>query len=153
MLAAALPLALGLVSVAFVWLAVVLVAAALVLAGIDAFATPSPDRVPVSRVADPQLSIGVGNKVALRVRNPFARPLRAVLVDGVPASFDVDRRRLAAVVAPSEQTDLEYVTRPRHRGSFQFGDVALRVRGPLYLVEKQGRVATAAPANVYPDLR
>ena len=57
------------------------------------------------------------------------------------------------VVAPAQQTDLEYVTRPRHRGSFRFGDVALRVRGPLDLVEKQGRVATAAPANVYPDLQ
>jgi len=151
-LAAALPLALGAVSVAFVWLAVALIAVALILAAVDAVATPRPDRVPVSRVADPQLSIGVGNKIALRVSNPFARPLRAVLVDGVPASFDVDRRRLATVVAPAEQTDLEYVTRPRHRGSFQFGDVALRVRGPLDLVEKQGRVATAAPANVYPDL-
>ena len=44
------------------------------------------------------------------------------------------------------------MTRPRHRGSFHFGDVQLRVRGPLDLVEKQGRVSTAAPANVYPDL-
>jgi uncharacterized protein (DUF58 family) len=138
--------------VAFVWLAVLVVAVALVLATVDALATPRPDRVPVSRVADPQLSIGVGNKIGLRVTNPFARPLRAVFVDSVPASFDVDQRRLAAVVQPSQQTELAYVTRPRHRGSYVFGDVQLRVRGPLDLIEKQGRVATAAPANVYPDL-
>lgn len=152
LLAAALPLALGAVSVAFVWLAIGLLLVSLFLAALDAFATPRPDTVPVSRIADPQLSIGVGNRIALRVGNPFARPLRAVLVDGVPASFDVDRRRVAATVEPAQEADVEYVTRPRHRGSYRFGDVALRVRGPLDLVEKQGRVATAAPANVYPDL-
>ena len=132
--------------------AVAVVIVALVLAALDAYSTPRPDRVPIARVADPQLSIGVGNRVALRVANPFARPLRAVVVDAVPPSFDVDRRLMPVAVAPHEQAELEYVTRPQHRGSFAFGDVQLRVRGPLDLVEKQGRVATSAPANVYPDL-
>ncbi len=152
MLVAALPLALGFVSEAFLILAGLVVLVALLLAAVDAYATPRPDHIPVSRIADPQLSIGVGNKILLRVTNPFRRPLRAVLVDGVPPTFDVDRRRLPVSVAPSEQAEVEYATRPRHRGSYVFGDVALRVRGPLDLVEKQGRVATAAPANVYPDL-
>ena len=146
------PLALGVVSDVFVLVAVAVVLVALLLAAVDAYATPRPDRVPIARVADPQLSIGVGNRVALRVGNPFARPLRAVVVDAVPPSFVVDRRLMPVAIAPHEQADLEYVTRPQHRGSFAFGDVQLRVRGPLGLVEKQGRVATSAPANVYPDL-
>ncbi len=146
------PLALGFVSDLFVLFAFAVVIVALLLAALDAYSTPRPDRVPIARVADPQLSIGVGNRIALRVGNPFARPLRAVVVDAVPASFDVDRRLMPAAVAPQAQADLEYVARPQHRGSFVFGDVQLRVRGPLDLVEKQGRVATAAPANVYPDL-
>lgn len=152
LLAAIVPLALGAVSVAFVYLAVGVVLLGLVLAAVDAVATPRPSGVPVTRVADPQLSIGVGNRVTLRVANPFPRPIRATLVDGVPPSFDVDARYLTAVVPPAGEADIAYVTRPRHRGSFAFGDVELRVRGPLDLVEKQGRVATAAPANVYPDL-
>ncbi len=152
LLAAAVPLALGFVSSAFVLLAVAVVAVALALAVADALATPRPERVPVTRVADAQLSIGVGNHVALHVTNPFASPLRAVLVDAVPPSFDVDRRRFPLSIPPGEAAEVGYVTRPRHRGSFRFGDVALRVRGPLGLVEKQGRVAAAAPANVYPDL-
>jgi uncharacterized protein (DUF58 family) len=146
------PLALGFISDAFVLFAVAVVLGALLLALVDAYSTPRPSQVPIARVADPQLSIGVGNKVALRVSNPFTRPLRAVVVDAVPPSFDVDRRRMPVAVAPHEHADVEYVTRPRHRGSFAFGDVQLRVRGPLDLVEKQGRVAASAPANVYPDL-
>lgn len=139
-------------SEAFVVLAAGVVVAALALAAIDAFSTPRPDRVGIARLGDRQLSIGVGNRVALRVTNPFARPLRAVLVDSVPPSFDVDRRRLPINLPPAGEAEVQYVARPRHRGTFGFGDVHLRVRGPLDLVEKQGRVAAGAPANVYPDL-
>src|SRR5205807_10006261 len=44
---------------------------------------------------------------------------------------------------------------PTRRSSdlFRFGDINLRLRGPLDLVERQGRVGADAPANVYPDLR
>ncbi len=153
LLAASLPLALGIVSEVFVLLAAAIVALALVLAVLDARATPAPERVVVERLADPQLSIGVGNRVALRIANPFRTPLRAVLVDAVPASFEVDRRRIAVTVPPGSETRPEYVTRPRHRGGFAFGDVSLRLRGPLDLVERQGAVPAAAPANVYPNLQ
>ena len=146
------PLALATLSELFVVLAVVVVLVAIVLAAVDARATPAPERVPVRRVADPQLSIGVPNRIALHVVNPFRTPLRAVLVDAVPPSFDVDRRRIAVDLPAGGESEPEYVTRPRHRGGFAFGDVTLRVRGPLDLVERQGTVAAAAPANVYPDL-
>jgi len=153
LLGAAVPLALGAVSVAFVYVAIGLVLVALAIAAVDTFATPDPSRIPIARIADRQLSIGVGNRVGLRVSNPFARPLRMLLVDAVPASFDVDRRLMSATVAPNAEHEIEYVTRPRHRGTFAFGDVQLRVRGPLDLIERQGSVASATPANVYPNLQ
>ncbi len=151
-LAAAIPLALGVVSEAFVWLGVVALVGAFVLAFIDHRATPVPQRIPVRRVADPQLSIGVPNRVTLRIDNPFARPLRAVIADTVPVSFDVDARAASIVVAPNGDGEIMYAARPRHRGTFSFGDLHLRLRGPLDLVERQGRIAAGGPANVYPDL-
>src|SRR5688572_32758152 len=151
-LAAALPLALGGVSDAFVALGVAVIALSLVLAIVDHRATPPPARIPVERVADPQLSIGVPNRVTLRVTNPFARPLRLELADSVPVSFDVDRRRSPLTVAPRGAGEIAYAARPHHRGTFSFGDIHLRLRGPLDLIERQGRVAAKAPANVYPDL-
>jgi uncharacterized protein (DUF58 family) len=151
-LAAAVPLALGGISEAFVALGVAVIALALVLAIVDHRATPTPTRIPVQRVADPQLSIGVANRVILRVTNPFARPLRLELADSVPVSFDVDRRRSPLTVAPQGAGEIAYAARPHHRGTFSFGDIHLRLRGPLDLIERQGRVAATAPANVYPDL-
>jgi uncharacterized protein (DUF58 family) len=152
MLAAAVPLALGGISDAFLALGALVIAAAVLLAIVDHRATPAPARVPVERVADPQLSIGVSNRVTLRVTNPFARPLRLLLADSVPVSFDVDRRRSPLTVAPRENGEIAYAARPHHRGTFSFGDIHLRLRGPLDLIERQGRVAATAPANVYPDL-
>jgi len=152
LLAAAVPLALGGVSDVFVALGVALIALAAALAIVDHRATPAPSRVPIERVADPQLSIGVPNRVTLRVTNPFARPLRLVLADSVPASFDVDHRRSPLTVAARDAGEVAYAARPHHRGSFAFGDIHLRLRGPLDLIERQGRVAAKAPANVYPDL-
>ena len=152
MLAAAVPLAFGGISSAFLWLGVAVIAVALALAIVDHRATPAPAGVPVARVADPQLSIGVPNRVTLRVANPFARPLRLQLADTVPVSFDVEPRRASITVPPRDSADLTYAARPHHRGTFSFGDIHLRLRGPLGLVERQGRIAAAAPANVYPDL-
>ena len=146
------PLALADVTPAFVTLALLMLVAALALAIIDYRATPAPSTVPVERVAEPQLSIGVGNRVTVRLRNPFALPLRATVRDTVPTSFDVDRRTAELVVGPGATAEAAYAARPRHRGSFRFGDVHIRLRGPLDLLQRQGRVAAEAPANVYPDL-
>ena len=146
------PLALADVTPAFVTLALLMLVAALALAIVDYRATPAPSTVPVERVAEPQLSIGVGNRVTVRLRNPFALPLRATVRDTVPTSFDVDRRTAELVVGPGATAEAEYAARPRHRGSFRFGDVHIRLRGPLDLLQRQGRVAAEAPANVYPDL-
>jgi len=151
-LVAALPLALGGISDAFLALGALAIAAAALLAIVDHRATPAPARVTVERLADPQLSIGVSNRVTLRVTNPFARPLRLLLADSVPVSFDVDRRRSPLTVAPRGKGEIAYAARPHHRGTFSFGDIHLRLRGPLDLIERQGRVAATAPANVYPDL-
>ena len=151
-LAAAIPIALGSISAAFVALGVIVLIAVIALAIVDHRATPRPERVTVKRIADPQLSIGVPNRVSLQVSNPFARPLRVVLADTIPVSFDVDQRGASLAVEPRGAAEVTYAARPRHRGTFAFGDVHLRLRGPLDLVERQGRIAASAPANVYPDL-
>ncbi|MBI2324722.1 MAG: DUF58 domain-containing protein, partial [Chloroflexi bacterium] len=152
-LVAAVPLAFGDTSSAFLTLSAALAIVALGLVALDVRATPAPGTLPVRRIAEPQLSIGVPNRVDLRIANPCTRALRMTVRDDVPPGVDVDRRRSEIEIAPGAETDVTYAARPRHRGTFRFGDVHLRVRGPFELVERQGRVAAAADAHVYPDLR
>ena len=151
-LVAVVPLGLAAFADPLVWLAAALGVLTLALAAMDLRATPAPASIAVERVTEPQLSIGVANRIELRVRNPYDRALRATLRDEAPAAFDVDRRRLELLVPASGEATATYTARPRHRGTFELGDVHLRLRGPLDLVERQGRVPAAAQARVYPDL-
>ena len=152
-LIAAFPLALGGVSEAFVALSAVLAAVALALVALDLRSTPRPSSLPVVRVADPQLSLGAPNPVELRIGAPVRRAVHVTVRDDVPAAFDADRRAREVDIAPGTDAVIAYHVRPRHRGTFRFGDVHVRVRGPLRLIDRQGRVPAAAEARVYPDLR
>src|SRR5205814_8578429 len=84
---------------------------------------------------------------------PFALPLRAQLRDTVPPSFAVDRRTAELLVGPGLVAEATYAARPLQRGTFRFGDLHVRLRGPLDLLQRQGRVPADALANVYPDLQ
>ena len=150
---AVLLVALGDVSSVSIAAGIAVALGAVALAVIDARATPRLGAGELEREAPPQLSIGAPHTVRVRVRAPRAGRLEVRVRDEAPASFVVDRRVLAARLPPLGETTLEYVARPRFRGSYRFGALNARVRGPLGLVERQQRVDRDAPANVYPDLR
>lgn len=152
LLAAVVPVALAAVAEPLVWLGMALGGIALGLAAADLRATPAPHMLEVRRVTEPQLSIGVANRVELRVRSRYSRHLTITVRDDAPAAFDVDHRYITLDVPANGEASATYTARPRHRGTFRFGDVHLRIRGPLDLLERQGRVPAAADARVYPDL-
>src|SRR5207245_2240170 len=79
-------------------------------------------------------------------------PLRLLVRDDVPPAFDVDRRVHEARIAPAGTATVEYLARPRHRGTFRFGDVHVRARSVLDLVERQWPVPLGREARVYPNL-
>src|SRR5258708_39723347 len=107
----------------------------------------------IVRSAEPQLIIAAPNRIGLSLRNPTPRPLWLRVRDEVPASFAVEPRVTTAVLPPAGSATAEYVVPPRFRGSFHFGALHTRQRGPLDLVERQSDVPADAPAHVYPDLR
>ncbi|MDQ6859252.1 MAG: DUF58 domain-containing protein, partial [Chloroflexota bacterium] len=152
-LAAAALLALGTLSSVFVALAAVVLVATIGLAIADYRLAPRMGPSDVSRVAEPQLIIGAPNRIGLALRNPTPRPLRMRVRDEVPVSFAVAPRVSAAVLDAGGAQTVEYVARPRYRGSFRFGALHTRQRGPLDLIERQSDIPADAPAHVYPDLR
>ncbi len=152
-LAAAALLAFGTLSSVFVALAAVVLVAAIGLAIADYRLAPRMGPSDVARIAEPQLIVGAPNRIGLALRNPTARPLRVRVRDEVPVSFAVAPRVSAAVLEPAGARIVEYVARPRYRGSFRFGALHTRQRGPLDLIERQSDIPADARAHVYPDLR
>ena len=149
----ALPLALATLYAPIAWAALAICVIALVLAIVDARATPRLSADEVGRTVGAQLSIAAAERVGIAVRNPIDRALAVTVRDDPPAAFNVDRRTVRTVAPPAQTAHVEYVVRPRYRGTFAFGDVHTRQRGPLGLVERQSRVPGAATVKVYPDLR
>ena len=150
--AAAALAALGDVSPAFLVIAVALALAGVILAVIDFRATPRIRPGDITRDAPPQLSIGAPQRIGLHLVTS-GPAIVARVRDEVPHSFSVDPRVVSLRVPAGGEATAEYVVRPRHRGSFRFGSLHSRARGPLGLVERQSRMPADAPANVYPDLR
>lgn len=153
LLVSALFLALGDVSAVFIGAGIAVALGAVALAVVDARSTPRLRAGAVWREATSQLSIGAPHTVRINARSPVARPLEVNVRDEAPPSFAVDRRVLALSVPPLGEASSGYAARPRFRGTYRFGAIHARVRGPLGLVERQLRVGADAPANVYPDLR
>ncbi|MGH2471517.1 MAG: DUF58 domain-containing protein [Candidatus Limnocylindria bacterium] len=152
-LLSAVPIALATFYEPLAWAAVALWAVAIVLAVVDARATRPLTTDDVTREMADQPSLRAAHPVRLVVRNPLPRRLTVTIRDEPPASFDVDRRSVSIDVPARASSSAEYTARPRNRGTFRFGDLHTRQRGPLGLVERRGNVGAAIDVKVYPDLR
>jgi uncharacterized protein (DUF58 family) len=121
----------------------------------------------VSRTVDEKLSLGTENLVKLRIRNSSHGRLSGTLRDEFPEDFIAARKDaredasegflhrsifprdamlrgtkppealLGLSIAPRSESDLAYHVTPPHRGDFAFGDVYLRLRGPLGMLFRQ----------------
>jgi len=112
----------------------------------------SPQAIEVERVMEPQLSLGAPNLIRLFIRNRSDRPWKVVIHDEPPAHMEADFAMSRPSFDGHQSKSIEYHTTPKSRGDFHFGDVWLRVRGRLNLVNRQRRLPLAAPVKVYPNM-
>ncbi|MEW5741820.1 MAG: DUF58 domain-containing protein [Myxococcota bacterium] len=107
----------------------------------------------VWRELPPRLQVGVANRIVLHVVNPGRRALRVALKDDAPDGFGVDREVSTLPVSGKSRARLHYVATPEKRGRFEFGDVNVRVLGPLGLTWHERRTPAAVAVSVFPDMR
>ena len=139
-----------LVAVATVVLAVIAAATDWLLAG-------DGRRVRARRVlGSDKLSLGAWNPVQLELVNGTARPQRAMVRDIPPSHFLVDvPTTVFKIRSAAGLTDtLSYRVRPPQRGDAVFGELYVRIDGPLGLVRRTFRQpGTDQAVRVYPSLR
>ncbi len=127
-------------------------AVVLILAGLDWRLAGRLDSLEVERVYDTKLSLGAENPIRLRIRSRRPRPVTFWLRDEPPEAFRIETRLLSGRIPGRGTWEGVYHVRPLQRGDYRFGDLTLRWLGPLGLVQRQGRLAAAAPVKVYPNL-
>jgi uncharacterized protein (DUF58 family) len=151
--AALVPAALAVASPAFLWLALALDAAVVLLCVLDFFSAPRASDVEVRRAVEPVLSSGVANPVRLELSLSGQRPVRGRVRDEVPPGQEVHGQEQPFSLTPrASRTTLSYSLTPPTRGDLRLGDVHLRLLGPLGLCARQVRVPASQDVKVYPDL-
>ncbi len=115
---------------------------------------PPLERLSVEREVDDKLSLGTQNAVRVRIRNGSDVPLQLELRDSPPDTMPSDLPSAPfqfSLDAGTRQAAVYHVT-PQARGDYAFGDLYLRVRGRLGLVQRQLRVPAPRAVKVYPNL-
>lgn len=136
-----------------VWPLVLLLDAVVVALGVSDFLAARGTKVQVWRELPARLQVGVANRIELHVVNPGARALRLAIKDDGPDDFTVDREVTTLAVSSKSRARLHYVATPEKRGRFAFGDLHVRVLGPLGLAWHERRLPAAVEVSVFPDMR
>jgi uncharacterized protein (DUF58 family) len=110
-------------------------------------------RLEVRRHLPSKLSVGVANRVEVQLIHRSSQAVEVRVRDDVPEAFTATPEEAPLSLPAQSQTRWVYRVTPTKRGKFSFGDVHVRVRGPLGLVFHERTFKAAEPASVFPDLR
>jgi len=111
------------------------------------------DRFRIVREHDDKLSLGVQNRIAIRVSSRADYRITMIIRDEPPDLFvGADSATRSGTIAPGETVTFEYTVRPLRRGDFEFGNLNLRWKGPLGFYTRQAVVEADEPIQVYPNL-
>src|SRR5829696_6167198 len=136
------------------WAALAYDAGLLALAIFDARTSRLPAGVEIFREFGGRFHIGAETEVRVRVDNHTPRAFRLKLKDEYPPELPpLSPREAELDVGPQESKALVYVLRPRRRGRFEFGRVAVRARTRLGLAWREELAGEAVSVKVYPNVR
>ncbi len=125
----------------------------IVLCTLDFLFAPRATDLRVERKISSILSSGVPNPVVIRLELLHRTSIRGEVRDSPPPEvISNGHRRRFYVAAPAPEMELTYRVVPRTRGDLHFGDLHLRLSGPLGICARQQSVRMAQTVRVYPDL-
>lgn len=119
----------------------------------DALSIPREDQLRVERRTPARISLGARAEVEIRIENRTRRRVRARVTDDLPPILERAGNDVADVWIPAHQEEhAPYTVATLRRGDAVFGDLHLRVAGPLGLVWRQRRVERADEVRVVPGV-
>lgn len=119
----------------------------------DALSIPSPRNLQVTRQTPSRISLGAQSEVEIRVDNRTGRRVRVLATDDLPPILQRVGADVADVLVPARGEErIRYAARTLRRGDGVFGDVHLRVAGPLGLAWRQRAVERADEVRVVPGV-
>jgi uncharacterized protein (DUF58 family) len=145
-------LPLGILWWPFRWLLFGFQGGLLVLVLVDAAWARRGTQLRVRRDRPARLSLGADNEIAILVDNLSERSVRLTLRDQPPPQFRAEPDLLDCRLDGHRTIRLTYKLLPTERGDFPFGDINLRIRGPLGLAWVDRAIEARETVPVYPNL-
>lgn len=105
----------------------------------------------VSRSVEHALPLGASSRVTLKLGWHTAGVRRAEVCDHAPGGCETQGLPASLRLDHAQITTVTYRLRPTSRGEHAFGPVALRVRSPLGLWQRQHHIAVDSRVRVYPN--
>lgn len=100
-----------------------------------------------------RFQVGVPSQVTFHLVNTDSRFFRLDVRDDDPEEFESKPSMLSLTVAANSRARFHYTTTPNKRGKFAFGDINVRVRGPLGFMWHERVVPAKVNVSVFPDMR
>lgn len=153
-LAAALfPAALAIANSRFALIAAGVDLGVVILCAVDFLLAPRVKDLRAERKLARILSSGRSNPVVIRLELLRRAAVRGQLRDSPPPEVTSAGHRMNFKLdAATPEAELTYRVFPPTRGDIRFGDLHMRLNGPLGLCARQQSIATAETVKVYPDL-
>ena len=104
------------------------------------------------RICPRQFFIGTENNIEILLKNTLPSRRRVRARDQTPTEWPA-APVLKAVMPGRSSLSLDYPVVPLERGEYGFGDLFIRVEGPLGLISRPMRVCTPEEVRVYPSLQ
>ena len=147
-------LSLGWVSRIALYLTIVYDVALLVAAAIDYLLSERASAFRVERDLEDRFAMGAENEVTIRIANRSRRAVTLIVKDEYPPRMELLDSREERLTVPQGRTrGWSYRLLPTARGSYSFGDTAVRFCSLMGLVWRQAVYPTARDVRVYPDIR
>lgn len=136
----------------FAALGSVLLGSAVAVAAADVILLTRRSRLEVERECEDRLSLGARNPVKLRIANLSPAPLRGRIRDDYPVGTCARGEEQDFTLPARGQTVITYQVVPSNRGDYEFGDIYVRLSGPLGMAVRQIRIPARRCVKVYPNL-
>ena len=98
-----------------------------------------------------RFSNGDNNAVRLHIRNQYAFKVWMLIIDEVPARFQIRDFSIHKIVMPGKEVKEVYHLRPVERGEYMFGKINVFVRTRIGLVERRYQLGKKQTIAVYPS--
>ena len=125
----------------------------LLLLFLDRASVPGPEQLVVARTSPARVSLGATARAQLRLDNRTGRRVRVRVTDDLPTLLERQGPDVLDLWLPARREErVGYEAKTLRRGDGVFGDVHLRIAGPLGLAWVQRRVPRADAVRVIPGM-